>query len=50
MFYDLIYNGCIISGAYLSLELLGKYNKNEIKNMDDVKQYLMFKGFNILNF
>lgn len=49
MFYDLIYNGCIISGAYLSLELLGKYNKNEIKNMDDVKQYLMFKGLDILN-
>lgn len=49
MFYDLIYNGCIISGAYLSLELLGKYNKNEIKNMDDIKKYLMFKGLDILN-
>lgn len=49
MFYDLIYNGCIISGAYLSLELLGKYKKNEIKNMDDIKKYLMFKGLDILN-
>tara|TARA_B110000261_G_scaffold34069_1_gene39452 strand:- start:9093 stop:9863 length:771 start_codon:yes stop_codon:yes gene_type:complete len=49
MFYDLIYNGCIISGAFLTLELMGKYNKNEIQNVDDVKQYLMFKGLNILN-
>ena len=50
MFYELIYNGCLISGTFLSLKLLGKYKKKEIQNMNDVKNYLMFKGMDILNF